>query len=288
MSIFLDPIDCSTPSFSVLQYILEFAQTHIQWVSDATQPSHLLLSPLLLPSIFLIIRVLSSESALHIRWPEYWSSSFSISPSKEYLGLVSHRTDPLLFRGFVSSTTVWKHQFFSTKLYNGPTFTSVHDYWKTIALTIWTFVSKVMSLLLNTLSWFVTAFLPRSKHFFILWLQSPSTEILEPKKIKSVPFFTFSPSIWHKMIETDTMTLVFLMLSFMTAFSLSSFTIIIITTIIAIFTKHKSQAQNAITWWKRNTSSNVYEHLYDTNLESYDSNCHSPLCFCYSDISLVG
>ena len=110
---------------------------------------------------------------------------------------------------------------------------------KAIALTIWTFVSKVMSLFLNTLSKFDRAFLLRSKHFFILWLQSPSTEIYGAQENKICPFFYFFPTISHEMMETDAMTLVFGTLSFIPAFSLSSFIIIIMTTIIAIFTKHK-------------------------------------------------
>jgi len=97
---------------------------------------------------------------------------------------------------------------------------------KTIALTIWTFVGKVMSLLFNMLSRFVIAFLPRSKHLLISWLQSPSTVILEPKKIKSTTASTFSPSVCLEMMGLDAMILVFWMLSFKRAFSLSSFTFI--------------------------------------------------------------
>ena len=97
---------------------------------------------------------------------------------------------------------------------------------KTIALTIQTFVSKVMSLLFNTLSKLIIAFLPRSKHLLISWLQSSSTEILEPKEIKSVTVSIVSPSIWHEVMEPDTMVLVFWMLSFKPTFSLSSFTFI--------------------------------------------------------------
>ena len=97
---------------------------------------------------------------------------------------------------------------------------------KTIALTIQTLVGKVMSLLLNTQSRMVTAFLPRSKHLLISWLQSPSTVILEPKKIKSITASTFCHSIWHEVMGPDTMILAFWMLSFKPAFSLSSFTLI--------------------------------------------------------------
>ena len=97
---------------------------------------------------------------------------------------------------------------------------------KTIALTIWTFVGKVMSLLFNTLSSFVIAFLRRSNYLLISWLQSPSTVILEPPKRKSVIASTFSPSICHEVMGPDAMILVFLILSYKLAFSLSSFTLI--------------------------------------------------------------
>ena len=88
-----NPMDCSTPGFPVHHQLLEFAQTHVHWVDDAIQPSHPLLPLLLLPSIFPNIRVFSNEMALAIRWPKYWSLSFSISPSNEYSGLISFRID---------------------------------------------------------------------------------------------------------------------------------------------------------------------------------------------------
>ena len=149
---------------------------------------------LLLPSIFPSIGVFSNESALHIRWPKYWS--FSFRPSNEYSGLISFRIDwfDLLavqgtFKVF-SSTTVWRRQFFGTQpsLWSNSHICSG----KTIALTIWTFVGKVMSLLFNTLSRFVKAIFPKNKCFLISWLQSPSTLILEPKKMKSDSFHIFT------------------------------------------------------------------------------------------------
>ena len=88
-----DPMDCSTPGLLIHHQLLKLSQTHVHWVSDAIQPSHPLSSPFLLPSIFLSIRDFSTESALHIRWPNYWSFSFSISPSSEYSGLNSFRID---------------------------------------------------------------------------------------------------------------------------------------------------------------------------------------------------
>ena len=123
--IFCDLMDCSTSGFPVLHYLLEFAQTHVHWVYDVNQPSHPL-SPLLrLPSNFPSIRVFSNESALQIRWPKYWS--FSISSSNEYSGLISFRIDwfdlPAVQRTLKSLL-----QHHSSK--NGPTLTSVHDYWK--------------------------------------------------------------------------------------------------------------------------------------------------------------
>ena len=107
-----------------------------------------------------------------------------------------------------------------------PTLTSIHDYWKTIALTIWTFVSKVMSLLFNTLSTFVIDILPRSKHLKMSYLQSLSAVIWVPKKIKSATISISSSSICHEVMVSDAMIFIFWMLSFKPAFSLSSFTLL--------------------------------------------------------------
>ena len=141
----------------------------------------------LLPSIFPSIRVFSNESVLCIKWPEYWSYSFSISPSNEYSGLISFRIDWFDFlavQGTLKSllqhhsskiSILWYSAFFIVQL--------SHPYMtigKTIDLTRWTFVGKVMSLLFNMLSRLVIAFLPRSKRFLISWLQSLSAVILEP------------------------------------------------------------------------------------------------------------
>ena len=148
---------------------------------------------LLLPSVFPSIRVVSNESVLCIRWPRYWSFSFSISLSNEYSGLISFRIDQFdllavqgTFKSFLqhhsSKVSVLQCSAFFIVQLTHPHLTAG----KTIALTIWTFVSKVMSLLLNILSRLVIAFLPKSKRLLISWLQSPSAVILEPKKIKSV------------------------------------------------------------------------------------------------------
>jgi len=176
--------------------------------------NHLILCrPLLLPpSIFPSIRVFSNESVLHIRWPKCWSFSFSISPSNEYSGLfllgwtgcISLQSKGLS-RVF-SNTTVQKHQFFSAQL---SLWSNSHSHGKTITLTRWTFVGKVMSLLLNMLSRFVKAFLPRSERLLISWLLSPSAVILEPKKIKSVTVSIVSPSICHEVMGLDAMIFVF-------------------------------------------------------------------------------
>ena len=157
---------------------------------------------LLLPSIFPNIRVFSNEAALHIRWPKYWSFSFNISPSNEYLGLISFRIDwldLLAVQGTLKSflqhhsskvSVLWCSAFFMVQL-SFPYMTTG----KTIALTRQTFVGKVMSLLFNMLSRLIIAFLPRSKHLLISWLQSPSAVILEAPKVTSVTVSTVSPSM---------------------------------------------------------------------------------------------
>ena len=127
-----------------------------------------------------------------------------------------------ILSGVFSSTTVWRHQFFVVLLSLWPSF---HN--RTWSLgRPQSLVGRVMSLLFNTLSRFVIAFLPRSKHFLISWLQSPSAVILEPKKMKSVTTSTFYPSIWHEVMGQDAMILVFLIFSFKLALSLSSFNLI--------------------------------------------------------------
>ena len=184
-------------------------------VEPVMSSNHLILCrPLfLLPSIFPGIRVFSSESALHIRWPKYWSFSFSINPSNEYTGLISFMIDWLdllaiqgtlksLLQHHSSKASILRCSAFFTVQLSHPYVTTG----KTIALTRWTFVGKVMSLLFNMLSRLVTAFLPRSKCLLISWLQPPSAAIFKPKKIKSV---TVSPSISHEVMRPDAMILVF-------------------------------------------------------------------------------
>ena len=175
--ILCDPMDCSTPGLPVHHQLPEFTQTHAHW---AVMPSnHLILCRplLLLPSIFPSIRIFSNESALHIRWPKYWSFSFIISPSNEHPGLISFRIDwldLLAVQGTLKSllqhhnskaSILWRSAFFTVQL-SHPYMTTG----KTIALTRWTFVGKVVSLLFNMLSRLVITFLPRSKRLLISWL----------------------------------------------------------------------------------------------------------------------
>ena len=190
---------------------------------ESMMPSnHLILccSILLLPSIFL-----RNELILHIRWPKFWSFSFSISPSNEYPWLISFSIDwfdlfavqgalkSLLRHHNLKASVLWHSVFFMVQL-SHPYMTTG----KTIAFTSWTFISKMMPLHFNMLSRFVIAFLPRSKHLLILWLQSQSAVILEPKKMKSVLVFIFPPSIWHKVMGPDATILVFCVLSFKPTF----------------------------------------------------------------------
>ena len=169
------PINCSTPGLPILHCLPEFAQTPIHWFGDAFQPAHLLLPLLLLPSFFPSIRVFSSKSSLCIKWPKYWSFNFNISPSNEYSGVISFRMDwfdllgvqgtlkSLLQHHNLKISVLWQSAFFTVQL-SHPYMTTG----KTIALIIQSFVGKVMSRLFNTLSRFVMAFLPRSKHLLIL------------------------------------------------------------------------------------------------------------------------
>ena len=185
---------------------------------ESMMPSrHLILCHLLLllPSIPPSIRVFSNESTLLMRWPKYWSFSFSIIPSKEHPGLISFRMDWLdllavqgtlksLLQHHSSKASILQRSAFFTIQLSHPYVTTGEN----IALTRWTLVSKVMSLLFNMLSRLVIAFLPRSKCLLILWLQSPSAVILESKKINSATVSTVSPSICHDLMGLDAMILV--------------------------------------------------------------------------------
>ena len=188
-------MDCSTPGLLSTTYSRSLLK--LMSIESVMPANHLILChPLLLPtSMFPSIRVFSNEPILHIRWPKYWNYSFSISPSNEYSGLISFRRDwldLLAVQGTLKSllqhcsskaSTLQCSAFFIVQL-SHPYMTTG----KTIALTRWTFLGKVMSLLSNMLSKLVITFLPRSKHLCISWLQSPSAVILEPKKL-SLPLF---------------------------------------------------------------------------------------------------
>ena len=162
---------------------------------------------LLLPSMFPSIKVFSNASVLHIRWPKYQRFSFSISPSNEYSGLISFGIewfDLLAVQGTLKSL-LQHHSFKASILWHSAFFIVQLSYpymtaGKTIALTRWTFVGKVLSLLFNMLSRFVIAFLLRSRRLLISWLQSPSAVILEPQKIKSDTVSTVFPSICHEVM----------------------------------------------------------------------------------------
>ena len=201
---------------------------------ESVMPSnHLILCRplLLLPSIIPRIRVFSSESVFHIRWPKYWSFNFSISLSDS--GLISFSTDwfdllavqgtlKSLLQHHSSKASIFQHSAFFIVRLSHPYMTTR----KTIALTKWNFAGKVMFLLFSMLSRLVITFLPRSKCLLNSWLQSPSSVILEPPKITSLIVSNVSPSICHEVIGPGAMILVFWMLSCKPTFSLSYFTFI--------------------------------------------------------------
>ena len=179
----------SMPGLLVHHQLPEFTQTHIHRAGDAIQPSHPLSSPSPPAPSPSSIRVFSNESTLRMRWPKYWSFSFSISSSNEHPGLISFRMDwldVLAVQGTLKSLS--QHHSSKASILQCSAFFTVQPSYpymttgKTIALTRWTFVGKVMSLLLNMPSRLVITFLPRSKCLLISWLQSPSAVILEPPK----------------------------------------------------------------------------------------------------------
>ena len=177
-----DPRNCSTTGLPVHHQLPEFTQTHVHRVGDAIQPSHPLSSP--------SPPALSFPMSQLFAWSKYWSFSFSISPSNEHPGLISFRMDwldllavqgplkSLLQHHHSSKASILQHSAFFTVQLSHPYTTTG----KTIALTRWTFVGKVMSLLLNMLSRLVITFLPRSKRLLISWLQSPPAVFWSPEK----------------------------------------------------------------------------------------------------------
>ena len=208
-----NPMNRSMPGFPVHHQLTESTQTHVHRLSDAIHPSHPLSSPSPPAPNPSQHQGLFHESTIHTRWPKYWSFSFSISPSSEHRGLISWLNgwlDLLAVKGTLKS--LLQHHSSKASILRCSVFFTVqlsHPYMttgKTIALTVWTFVGKVMSLVFNMLPRLVITFLPRSKRCLISWLQSPSAVILEPRKINSA---TVSPSISHEVMGPDAMILVF-------------------------------------------------------------------------------
>ena len=189
---------CTAACQASLYIIKSQSLLKLIYIALVMPSNHLILChPLLiLSSIFPSIRVFSNESIICIKWPKYWSFSFSISPSNEHSGLISFRLDWLdlldvqgtlksLFQHHSSKASILQCSAFIIVQLSPPYITAG----KAIALTRWTFVGKVMSLLFNVLSRLVRSFLPRSKCLLISWLQSPSSVTLEPNKIKSLSFY---------------------------------------------------------------------------------------------------
>ena len=216
-----NPMNCSTPGLPVHHQLPEFTQTHVHRVGDAIQPFILCHPLLLLPPIPPSIRVFSNKSTLRMRWPKYWSFSFSIIPSKEHPVLISFRVDwldllavqgtlkSLLQHHSSKASYLWRSAFFTVQL-SHPYMTTAKPIALTRRILCWQyFVHKALSLLFNMLSRLVITFLPRSKRLLISWLQSPSAVILESKKIKPHTVSTVSPSICHEVMGPDAMISVF-------------------------------------------------------------------------------
>ena len=196
-----DPTDCSTPGFPVHHQLPEITQTHVHCIDDAIQPSQPLSSPS--PPSFSLSQhqgLFQMSQLFTLRWPKYWSFSFSISPSNEYSELISFRMDWLdllavqgtlksLLQHHSSKASFLRCSAFSIVQLSQPYMTTG----KTIALARRIFAGKIMSQLFNMLSRLVLIFLPKSKHLLISWLQSPSTVILEPPKIESCHCFCCFP-----------------------------------------------------------------------------------------------
>ena len=216
---------------------------------------------------------LFNESVLRISWPKFCSFSFNISPSNEYSGLISFRMDWLdllavqgtlksLLQHCSSKVSILRHSAFFRIQLSLPYMTTG----KTIALTIWTFVGKVMSLLFNMLFRLVITFLPRSKWFLISWLKSQSAVILESPKIKSVTISIVSPSICHEVI------LVFWMLSFKPTISFSSFT----------FKRLFSSSLSAIGWYHLH----IWGYWYFSQQSWFQLAFHSAQCFSWCTLHI--
>ena len=227
------PMNRSTPGLPVHHQLPEFTQTHVHQVGDAIQPSHPLSSPSppapnpsqhqglfqWVKSSHEVAQGLEFQLQHHLNWPHPGLISFRM----DWLDLLAVQgTLKRLLQIHSSKASILRHSAFFTVQLSHPYITTG----KTIALTKWTFVGNVMSLLFNMLSRLVITFLSRNKRLLIPWLQSPSAVILEPKKIKSDTLSTISPAICYEVMGPDAMILVFWMLSFKPTFSLSSFTFI--------------------------------------------------------------
>ena len=211
-----DPMGCSTPqccmSLTISPSLLKLISIELVMRSN-----HLVLCcPLfLLPSVFPSIRLFSNESVLRIRWLKQWSFTLSISPSNEYSGLISLRIDwfdLLAVQGTQESSPTPQFKSINSSVLSllcGPALTFIHDYWTNHCFDQMDLCWQVMFLFFNMPSRLVKAFLPKSKHLLISWLQSPSGVVLEPKKMKSVAVFTFLLSICHEVMGPDAMVLVF-------------------------------------------------------------------------------
>ena len=225
-------MNCSTPGLPVFHYILEFAQTHVRWVSDAIQQPHFLSSPsptlnlCQYQGVFQWVRF--SYQVAKVLELQFQHQSFQwifrlISFRIDWFDLLSVQgTLRSLLQHHGSKASILQCSAFFMVWLSHPYMTTG----KAIALTVWTFVSKVMSLFFNMLSRYVIVFLPRTKHLLISWLQSQFAVILEPKKIKSVTFSVVSPSFCHEVMGPDALIFVFWQLNFKSAFSLSTFTFI--------------------------------------------------------------
>ena len=222
-------MNCSTPGLSVHHQLPEFTQTHVHRVSDAIQPSHPLSSPFLPApnpsqhqSLFQWVN--SSHQVVKVLEFQLYHHSFQRTSRTNLLqnGLVGSPCSP---RDSQESSPTPQFKSINSSVLSFLTVQLSHPYMttrKNIALTTWTYVGKVMSLLFNTLSRLVITFLSRSKWLLISWLHSPSAVISEPPKIKSDTVSTVSPSISHEVMGPDAMIFVFWMLSFKPTFSLSS------------------------------------------------------------------
>ena len=221
------PMNRSTPGLPVYLQLPEFTQTHVLWVCDTFQPSHPLLSPspaFNFPQHQGVFKwVSSSHQVAKVLEFQLQHQSFHWTLRMDWLDILAVQgTLKSLLQHHTSKVSILQRSAFFIVQLSHPYVTTG----KTITLTRWTFVGKVMSLLFNMLSRLVIAFLPRSKHLLISWLQSPSAVIFEPQKIKSATVSTVSPSICHEVMGPDAMILGFWILSFKPTFSLSSYTFI--------------------------------------------------------------